>query len=139
MVTSSSIIHRQGNSHNHIHSSTGFSIYTAPQAPPTNIRIDTISSEDISISWAPPTSCLDYGGPITSYIIQYQPINDSLSISKPVTTPLSNDIIMDTLSGLIPNTQYQIRIAASTDLGAGPQSHVVMATTRAPETGRCYN
>lgn len=76
------------------------------------------------ISWAPPTSCLDYGGPLTSYSIQYR--SPSSDFEQVV---VLDTVTRHTLTGLQPDTLYEIRVAVSTAEGMGPFSPAIMKAT----------
>ena len=63
-------------------------------------------------------------GIITAYQLEYRISNSNASF-----TPVNFNSLMYTVTGLMPSTGYQIRVAAFTRVGRGPYSMLVQALT----------
>ena len=79
------------------------------------------------VSWAPPTSCVGYGGELLSYVIQYRVEGESIFTGSEFTA--SSDTLQHRVMDLTPATTYHLRVAARNAQGVGTPSDVVMATT----------
>lgn len=84
---------------------------------------------ELTISWGTPTSCLGYGGPLLSYVVQYREEESSIFTDSEPTESAS--LLEHRVTGLSPNTSYQLRVAARNAQGVGTYSDIVMATTHA--------
>lgn len=93
-----------------------------------------VTSTEITISWAPPISCLSYGGVLVAYTIQYH--TDAVTFFNEQDTTANGDVTQHTLTSLTPGTLYHIRVAPSNRIGVGAFSAVSMATTL-PASGMC--
>lgn len=85
-----------------------------------------VTDTEITLTWAPPTSCLTYGGPLLAYTIQYR-VDGVAIFNEQITT--SNIGTQYTVPSLTPGTLYQFRVAAINDQGVGAFSPIVLATT----------
>ncbi len=94
--------------------------YSVPNGPPNNVTVQTASSTSIIVYWNPPLD-QERNGIITSYIIILSVDNTTREFAT-VNTSL-------TVTGLLPFTIYTFTVAASTDIGLGPASPVVIETT----------
>ena len=87
--------------------------------PPTSLQVNIGRNEgELQVDWSPIASCVDYGGPITGYVIQYKTLSEATFTQREVgvvTTPLTL-----TLTGLQLSTVYQVKVAARTFVGVGP-------------------
>lgn len=79
--------------------------------------MDDATDTTVSLSWMMPDSS---DGDIIHYRVEYRP---KLPCSKR-TKSLSN-----TVTGLLPNTKYEFRVAAVTAKGCGPYSDTVCLST----------
>ena len=99
---------------------------TAPTAPPSNIQVG-ISSNQVTVSWSPPPEGT-HGGVLTEYTICFlQDNEDTCSVERTISAtsvPLSH--VEDSL---LSETNYRLRICASTAAGVGPCSSNISLTT----------
>ncbi|XP_057701950.1 immunoglobulin superfamily DCC subclass member 4 isoform X1 [Corythoichthys intestinalis] len=97
-----------------------FTFSDRPSSPPQELRLNVIDSSSVLVSWRPP---LEPNGAIVGYIILY-----SSNLSQPEHTwrNLSQDgsITNVEVRGLSSGTHYFFKLGASTEMGAGPYSHV---------------
>ena len=122
---------------------------TAPLAPPTNLRATADRGEgtitatwgvscynykhqkrifDVIISVQPPTPCTAYGGPLTTYTLEYRVQSEGMWLSINV-----GEVTQHTLSDLRTST-YELRVAAHTSVGRGVWSAVTMVMVQVPLT-----
>lgn len=85
-----------------------------------------VADTQITLIWAPPTSCLSYGGPLLSYTIQYRV--DGVAFFNEHVTTLNTDT-QYTVRSLTPGTLYQFRVAANNAQGVGVFSPIVPKAT----------
>lgn len=91
--------------------------------PPTDVKALVMSSEAILVSWRPPAQP---NGIILQYTVYYKPEgSDGNAESNKV---LSNQMRYEA-SGLDKAKPYEFWVTASTNMGEGPQSKSVIATT----------
>lgn len=102
--------------------------HLVPGDPPTNLQVVAANNTELTLSWATPTSCLNYGGPLLGYRIRYRYLLQGNSF-------VTNDVDVPTTGGtgfrltnLIPGTLYEVRVAARNAEGVGPAA-VAMETT----------
>lgn len=89
-----------------------------PQAP-TNIDIDKIGDQQISISWSAPANTGGIGIPILNYIVQYHNGTNWFTYDDGYNTNTFTTVI-----NLTNGTPYIFRVAAVNNVGAGPYSNV---------------
>ena len=101
---------------------------------PTNLRlIATTGSGSITLSWTPPSQAVI---PIQSYVIEYTPATQD---SNTRTIP-NNETTSYTLTGLIGNKEYTVRLRAINLFGTGAYSDEQKLTiTRTPVTFTIIN
>jgi len=94
---------------------------TVPQAP---LRLmATAGLGQAVVSWTTPVS--DGGSPITQYVVQYAPRGGRWVTA----TSVGGNTTSVTVSGLVSNRQYAIRVFAVNDLGMGISSRSVLIKT----------
>lgn len=92
--------------------------------PPGDVSITVLNHEQLHVSWrAPPVS--DQNGEITGYRLSVTEV-----ITQTMWTQITSDVTQWTLTGLHPNYQYFVRVAAISVAGQGKYSHAVSATTQ---------
>ena len=88
--------------------------------PPFNVRASPQAERgNVKVSWTPPTP--PTGSSLTGYSIQYRMRGSRsyMTASDPGGSATSTIV-----SNLQVGTQYQVRVAAKTELGVGPNSYV---------------
>ena len=84
----------------------------------------------VALSWRAPTS--NGGSPINQYIVQY-----SLPAGRwRTSTTVGSNTTTATVSGLLANRSYSLRVLAVNDMGNSPSSRVVVARTLRPAVVR---
>ncbi|XP_033029133.1 receptor-type tyrosine-protein phosphatase delta isoform X49 [Lacerta agilis] len=96
-----------------------------PSGFPQNLRSESATSTSVQLSWQPPILS-ERNGIITKYTLQYRDINVAHHQTEMSVVPA--DITM-TLSGLKPDTTYDVKIRAHTSKGPGPYSPSVQFRT----------
>ena len=92
------------------------SLFSVPQAAPTFLQVNFGANEgELRVDWSPIASCVDYGGAITGYVIQYKAMNEATFTVQEVGVALTW-----TLTDLQLSTVYQVKVAAKTRVGVGP-------------------
>ena len=92
-----------------------------PSAPPVGIQVRVLNSTSLRVTWEPLSSPSDENGIIIGFELEYSSVYST-----------QQQFIFDlmiVLVGLEEHTQYSIRVAAFTSVGAGPFSESVVATT----------
>ena len=82
---------------------------------------------ELRVDWSPIASCVDYGGPITGYVVQYKTLSEATFTQQEV--GVSVIPLTLTLVGLQLSTVYQVKVAAKTSVGVGPFTVVKETTT----------
>ena len=82
------------------------------------MEIVSVNSTSVTLQWMPPETP---NGVITQYSIQYNKIN---------ITNFGNNMLMDTVEGLSPDTVYVLQLRAHTGAGAGPPSNRTILTSK---------
>ena len=96
----------------------------AVTGPPGDVSITVLNHEQLHVSWrAPPVS--DQNGEITGYRLSVTEV-----ITQTMWTQNTSDVTQLTLTGLHPNYQYLIQVAAISTAGQGKYSNTVSATTQ---------
>ena len=93
-----------------------------PLEPTTPRSLTIVSTTDttVTLSWITPGPA---NGIITHYKVDYRTSNGSYSSLEPFNTDL-----IRTITGLISNTEYNIRVTAFTVVGDGPASYITTHT-----------
>ena len=96
---------------------------SAPSSPPQDIKVKSVDSASLEVSWQPPlgTNC---NGQITGYVIQYARVksDDMMIMNVPNGTMLR-------ISGLVACAEYSVTVAAVNSNGTGPFSKPVLETS----------
>ena len=82
---------------------------------------------ELRIDWSSIASCVNYGGPITGYVVQYKTLTDASFTQREV--GVVTTLLTLTLTGLQLSTVYQVKVAARTSVGVGPFTDVMETRT----------
>ncbi|XP_060093326.1 receptor-type tyrosine-protein phosphatase delta isoform X24 [Heteronotia binoei] len=96
-----------------------------PSGFPQNLHAESATSSSVLLTWQPP-NLSERNGNITKYTLFYRDINVAHHPTEVLVVPA--DTIM-TLSGLKPDTTYDVKIRAYTSKGPGPYSPSVQFRT----------
>ncbi|KAL8203160.1 UNVERIFIED_CONTAM: hypothetical protein K2H54_043516 [Gekko kuhli] len=96
-----------------------------PSGFPQNLHAESATSSSVLLTWQPPILS-ERNGNITKYTLLYRDINVAHHPTEVPVVPA--DTIM-TLSGLKPDTTYDVKIRAHTSKGPGPYSPSVQFRT----------
>lgn len=112
-------------------------LYTAPSAPPQNIRVTAITSESLKVTWDPPPADKQ-NGDIRGYRVYYSEVQSRKDFKEAnkidILDPNQRTQMIEQLRKY---TAYNIWVSAFTDIGDGPTSDVVAEQTK--EDGKIYN
>ncbi|XP_048580737.1 tyrosine-protein phosphatase Lar isoform X2 [Nematostella vectensis] len=105
-----------------------------PNGAPRDVRIRVHNSTTMTVKWNPPTTKQD--GKILGYMVFYTRVDDQGNQLRPPAQPESKDSMSEEnhkvhLTGLAPETTYQIEVAAYTIKGDGARSVTRLAKTMA--------
>ncbi|XP_036938985.1 receptor-type tyrosine-protein phosphatase F isoform X15 [Acanthopagrus latus] len=97
----------------------------APSSPPLHVQARMLSASTMLVQWEPPE---EPNGQIRGYRVYY---------SSDLTAPLSawqkhntDDSSLTTISGLIPDITYSLRVLGFTSVGDGPPSDILQVKTQ---------
>ncbi|KAM9720206.1 receptor-type tyrosine-protein phosphatase F isoform 11-T12 [Menidia menidia] len=97
----------------------------APSSPPLHVQARMLSATTMLVQWEPPE---EPNGQIRGYRVYY---------SSDMTAPLSawqkhntDDSSLTTISGLIPDITYSLRVLGFTSVGDGPPSDILQVKTQ---------
>ncbi|XP_045440666.1 receptor-type tyrosine-protein phosphatase F isoform X3 [Pipistrellus kuhlii] len=97
-----------------------------PSGFPQNLRVTGLTASTTDLAWDPPVLA-EQNGRITGYTVVYHDINSQQELQNATAgTRL-------TLSGLTPDTTYDIKVRAHTGKGAGPLSPSIQSRTMPTE------
>ncbi|XP_060618323.2 receptor-type tyrosine-protein phosphatase delta isoform X27 [Anolis sagrei] len=96
-----------------------------PSGFPQNLYSESATSTSVHLTWQPPILS-ERNGIITKYTLQYRDIN---VVHHPTEVPVVPPDTIMTLSGLKPDTTYDVKIRAHTSKGPGPYSPSVQFRT----------
>ncbi|XP_036409564.1 receptor-type tyrosine-protein phosphatase F isoform X9 [Megalops cyprinoides] len=97
----------------------------APSSPPLHVQARMLSATTMLVQWEPPE---EPNGQIRGYRVYY-----TTSLASPLNTWLkhnTDDSRLTTISSLIPDTTYSIRVLGFTSVGDGPPSDVLQVKTQ---------
>ena len=95
-------------------------LFSVPSQP-CSLEVASVTSDCVKLQWMPPET---HNGVITQYSIQYDgSVIDNFG-SK------SGDILMGTVDGLSPNTEYVLQLKAHTRVGSGLPSSLTVKTCK---------
>lgn len=101
-----------------------------PSGFPQNLRVIGLTTSTMELTWDPPVLA-ERNGRITNYTVVYRDINSQQEMQNTTADTLL------TLSGLRPDTTYDIKVRARTSKGAGPLSPSIQSRTMPMEQGVC--
>ncbi|XP_050798961.1 receptor-type tyrosine-protein phosphatase delta isoform X26 [Gopherus flavomarginatus] len=96
-----------------------------PSGFPQNLHSESSTSTSVQLTWQPPVLA-ERNGIITKYTLLYRDINVA---HHPVELPIVPTDTAMTLSGLKPDTTYDVKVRAHTSKGPGPYSPSVQFRT----------
>lgn len=96
-----------------------------PTGFPQNLHSEGTTSTSVQLSWQPPVLA-ERNGIITKYTLLYRDINIPLLPMEQLIVPADTTM---TLSGLKPDTTYDVKVRAHTSKGSGPYSPSVQFRT----------
>ncbi|XP_065405668.1 receptor-type tyrosine-protein phosphatase delta isoform X25 [Chrysemys picta bellii] len=96
-----------------------------PNGFPQNLHSESSTSTSVQLTWQPPVLA-ERNGIITKYTLLYRDINVA---HHPIELPIVPADITMTLSGLKPDTTYDVKVRAHTSKGPGPYSPSVQFRT----------
>ena len=101
------------------------SILFSVPSQPNSFEVASVTSHSVTLQWIPPET---HNGIVTHYSIQYgESVIDNFG-SK------SGNILMGTVEGLSPNTEYVLQLKAHTRVGAGLPSNLTVKTCKLMNT-----
>lgn len=103
-----------------------------PTGFPQNLHSEGTTSASVQLSWQPPVLA-ERNGMITKYTLLYRDINIPLLPMEQLIVPADTTL---TLSGLKPDTTYDVKVRAHTSRGPGPYSPSVQFRTLPVDQGR---
>lgn len=101
---------------------------SAPSAPPQDVRLLSLSSTSIKVSWvAPPTDSRH--GEIVCYSLAYQAVTGE-DVERHQVSGIGADTTSYVLEHLEKWTEYLVWVRAHTDVGPGPESPAAHIRTK---------
>ena len=104
--------------------------FSAPSAGPSSVSVVGVTSSTITVMWGS-VPCIHQNGDITGYLVQYRAVG---SENKDTVETSETEI---TLSSLMPETDYEISVAAVNTEGIGVSTNT-SATTSAGTVATSY-
>ncbi|XP_037386929.1 receptor-type tyrosine-protein phosphatase F isoform X4 [Pygocentrus nattereri] len=101
---------------------------STPSAPPQDVRLESLTSTSIKVSWVAPPEASRHGA-IVRYSVSYQAVSGE-DTERHEVKDIGADALSYVLEGLEKWTEYQLCVRAHTDVGPGPESPPVRARTR---------
>ena len=96
---------------------------TAPSAGPASVTTGTVTVSSITVQWEE-VPCLHRNGEITGYTV----VGTISGVVVKSVDVDDDDGREATISGLTPNTQYSVSVAAVNSAGTGPASSIDVET-----------
>nr|XP_057917434.1 receptor-type tyrosine-protein phosphatase F-like isoform X4 [Doryrhamphus excisus] len=119
-------------------SENGLGVYTqpieartaqsTPSAPPQEVRLYSLSSTSLKVSWAAPPAASRHGA-IVRYTVSYQALSGD-DTERHEATGIGSGATDYILEDLEKWTEYQVWVRAHTDVGPGPESAPVRMKTK---------
>ncbi|XP_075935408.1 protein tyrosine phosphatase receptor type Fa isoform X3 [Anarhichas minor] len=101
---------------------------STPSAPPQEVRLLSLSSTSIKVSWvAPPTDSRH--GEIARYSLAYQALTGE-DVERHQVSGIGADVTSYVLEDLQKWTEYLVWLRAHTDVGPGPESSAACSRTK---------
>ena len=85
---------------------------------PQSLEVISVNSSSVTLQWRSPETP---NGVITQYSILYNGTN---------ITNFGNNVLMDTIEGLSPDTVYVLQLRAYTGAGGGPPASITFLTCK---------
>ena len=104
--------------------------YHLEPTAPRLLTIESTTDTTVTISWGTPDPA---NGIITYYQVDYKTIHGSYLSLRPFNTSL-----IRTVTGLVSNTEYNLRVTASTVVGKGTSSYITAHTGKYHHSHYCY-
>ena len=82
------------------------------------MEVAYINSSSVTLQWRPPE-------PTNGVITQYSILYDGMTI-----TNFGNNMLMGTIEGLLPDTEYDVQMRAHTRVGAGLPTSITFLTCK---------
>ncbi|KAI4899272.1 hypothetical protein NFI96_029758, partial [Prochilodus magdalenae] len=101
---------------------------STPSAPPQEVRLESLSSTSIKVSWVAPPAASRHGA-IVRYSVSYQAVNGE-DTERHEVKDIGADALSYVLEGLEKWTEYVVCARAHTDVGPGPESAPVRVRTK---------
>ena len=95
--------------------------FSAPSAGPSSVSVVGVTSSTITVMWGS-VPCIHQNGDITGYSVQYRAVG---SDNKESVETSETEI---TLSSLMPETEYEISVAALNTEGIGVSTNISATT-----------
>ena len=121
--------HSHAHAHTHTHTThthTHTHTHTVPSGPPSNVRVQVLTSSVIQVTWSE-VPVREQRGTITNYEVEYK--QDAFSDGSVQSVNVAAPTLMVNLTLLHEYTEYLIRVRAYTSVGSGPYSNEIPATT----------
>ena len=99
-----------------------------PTDPPTNIQVSVVNATAVFLNWYLPVT--PYGVVVSYTIVVEDDTNNATTVVVSASTSLQG-VTSTTVGELLPFTNYNFSIAASTRIGMGPYDTVTAMTPQA--------
>lgn len=100
---------------------------SVPSAPPQDVRLHSLSSTSIRVSWvAPPTD--SHHKKVAGYVLTYQAVKGQ-DLQRHQVSGIAADLTSYVLEDLDKWTEYLVWVKAHTDVGPGPESPAALIRT----------
>ena len=90
----------------------------AVPSEPRSLVVFSVTSTSVTLQWMPPETP-------NGVIMQYSILYNGTKINN-----FGNDMLMDAIEGLSPDTVYVLQLRAHTGAGAGPPSYLTVVTCK---------
>ncbi|XP_058493860.1 protein tyrosine phosphatase receptor type Fa isoform X5 [Solea solea] len=102
---------------------------STPSAPPQDVRLLSLSSTSIKVSWVPPPKD-SHHGEIVRYSLAYQAVTGEDMERHQVSGTIGANVTSYVLDDLERWTEYLVWVRAYTDVGPGPESPTARVRTK---------
>lgn len=106
----------------------------APSGYPENVVLEEASADSLRLAWKS-VPLLEQNGKIRKYSVLYKDVNSRGNASEAEVAAPGAAVLLE---GLSADTVYEVRLCASTAVGAGPLSPAVQFRTRRLDQGRLH-
>ena len=101
-------------------------MFAEPPEPPTAVFVSDVSSRSVVVTWYP---SYDGNTPVLSYVLQYRDRMTPVTMASR-NVSVGGSMTTATITGLQPDTEYQLQVFSSNSVGLGAGSRTVMVRTR---------